>query len=112
MTNAFYEVHGQLDEVTLAEEQLKLAEKALRQVQVSHKAGLSSNKDVLDSQVAYAQAQVNYANQQIDANISQLQLLYETGLMNKATVTTNQLLDFATLNRKIDETADDEKDKD
>ncbi len=67
--------------IDLADQQLKLASTALRQVQISYKAGFSSNKDVLDSQVTYAQAQVNQANALIDHNLSQIQLLYETGLI-------------------------------
>ncbi len=67
--------------ITLANQQLELASTALRQVQISYKAGFSSNKDVLDGQVTYAQAQVNQANALIGYNLSQIQLLYETGLI-------------------------------
>lgn len=67
--------------VSLALEQLAIANKALKQAQVSHQAGFSSNKDVLDAQVTSSQSRVNFANALIDYNLSQVQLLYEMGLI-------------------------------
>jgi hypothetical protein len=72
--------------LALAGQQLAIAQKALKQVQVSHQSGFSSNKDVLDAQVAVTQAQVNQANALIDYNLSQVQLLYETGLISPDTL--------------------------
>ncbi len=83
---AFYDYQLALQKADLAHEQLDLASTALRQVKISHKAGLSSEKDVLDTQVAFAQAQVKQANALIDFNLSQVQLLYETGLISMDTL--------------------------
>ncbi len=84
--NAYNHYQFSQRKITLAEQQLKLASTALRQVQISYKAGFSSNKDVLDAQVAYSQAQVNQANSLIEHNLSQIKLLYETGLITLDTL--------------------------
>lgn len=88
---AFEEYELAQKKIQLAQQQKAIAEKALGQTLISHEAGFSSNKDVLDAQVSASQAQVNYANALIDYNLSQLQLLYEMGLINTETLLAGRL---------------------
>lgn len=69
--------------LAMAERQWQLAKEGLRHTQISYESGFSSKSDLLDGQIVWAEAQVNYANAILDYNASQIQLLYEMGLMNE-----------------------------
>jgi hypothetical protein len=69
--------------IGLARQRYDLASRAMRQLQISHEAGFSSSKDVLDGQVELARAKTALIGAQVAYNLSQIQLLYEMGLLSE-----------------------------
>ena len=69
--------------LNLAQQRYELAEKGMHQLHVSHEAGFSSSKDVLDGQVELARAKTALIGAQVAYNLSQIQLIYEMGLLSE-----------------------------
>lgn len=67
----------------LAVQRYALANQFMRQLDVSHEAGFSSLKDVLDGQVEWARAKTGLISAQVRYNLSQIQLVYEMGLLDE-----------------------------
>lgn len=67
----------------LARQQYALAAQMQHQLQISRDAGFSSSKDVLDGEVALARAKSALIASQVAYNLSQIQLVYEMGLLGE-----------------------------
>lgn len=67
----------------LSQQRYDLALKMLHQLEISRDAGFSSSKDVLDGQLVLAQAKTSLISAQVGSNLSQIQLVYEMGLLSE-----------------------------
>jgi hypothetical protein len=70
-------------DLVLAQQSFDLGNRFVYQMQVSHNAGFSSAKDVLESQIELAKVKTALISAQVAYNLSQIQLLYEMGLLNE-----------------------------
>ncbi len=69
--------------VVLAKQRYELSSRFVHQLQVSYDAGFSSFKEVLDGQIEQAKAKTALMSAQVAYNLSQLQLVYEMGLLSE-----------------------------
>jgi outer membrane protein TolC len=67
----------------LAQQRYALAYRFAYQMHVSHNAGFSSAKDVLESQIELARVKTGLIGAQVAYNLSQIQLLYEMGMLDE-----------------------------
>lgn len=70
-------------DLVLAQQSFDLGNRFVYQMQISHNAGFSSAKDVLESQIEQAKVKTALISAQVAYNLSQIQLLYEMGLLNE-----------------------------
>lgn len=80
---AWLDYHLAGKNVSLARQRYEVAGRLIRQLHVSHEAGFSSSKDVLDGQVELARAKAALMGAQVAYNLSQIQLVYEMGLLSE-----------------------------
>lgn len=67
--------------LVLAQQNYDLGNQFVYQLQVSYSAGFSSSKDLLDAQLEMAKVKSGLIGAQVAYNLSQIQLLYEMGLL-------------------------------
>lgn len=67
--------------LVLAQQSYDLGNQFVYQLQVSYTAGFSSSKDLLDGQIEMAKVKTGLIGAQVAYNLSQIQLLYEMGLL-------------------------------
>jgi len=69
--------------LALAQQNFELGNQFVYQLQVSYTAGFSSAKDLLDGQIELAKVKTALISAQVAYNLSQIQLLYEMGLLSE-----------------------------
>ena len=72
--------------VEIAQQRTDVANHYLYQLQISHTAGFSSAKEVLDGQIELSKIKAAQIGAQVAYNLSQIQLLYEVGLLNEDSI--------------------------
>lgn len=80
---AFNAYHLADKNAKLARQQVELSSRFVRQLRVSRDAGFSSAKDVLDGEGELARTRTALISAQLSCNLSQIQLLYELGLLRE-----------------------------
>ncbi len=77
--------------VEIAQQRTDVATHYLYQLQISHAAGFSSAKEVLDGQIELSKIKAAQIGAQVAYNLSQIQLLYEVGLLNEESIAHPQM---------------------
>ncbi|MCE3235935.1 MAG: hypothetical protein K0Q50_2115 [Vampirovibrio sp.] len=67
--------------LVLAQQNYELGNQFVYQLHVSYSAGFSSSKDLLDAQIEMAKVKTGLIGAQVAYNLSQIQVLYEMGLL-------------------------------
>jgi hypothetical protein len=82
MEKAYSEMRLSGRNLNVAKQQYALATRFVRQLHVSHEAGFSSTKEVLDGELELTKANTALVGAQLAYNLSQIQLVYELGVLN------------------------------
>ena len=80
--NSFYNILTSREIIKATRSQVISAEESLRLARVRLQAGVGIYTDVIAAQLTETQARINYLNSLISYNVSQVQLLYDMGIIS------------------------------